>query len=171
MKVYILTGCELGLMEDVKASDALDDVLNSGTPYPSFDAAVAALRAERELENADLTGDDRLPEPNWVWTEEIVGSGRLLRSWSAVDGNDPDDDYAARFMIREYELSEVLVDRPRLIVTSPDDDEQFHWFSVGWDGDENLMLIAQRAIAKGVDVPDCIILLEEAGFKVIREVG
>lgn len=65
----------------------------------------------------------------------------------------------------------------RIIVTSKDTDNTFHWASDGWNGIKDLhnpdsialMNEANEVIKSGIDVPDCIAKLEQAGFTIVRK--
>jgi hypothetical protein len=69
--------------------------------------------------------------------------------------------------------------KPHIICTSPDDAEEFNWFSDGWFESkkrhtkkaQDLFAKAKACIRDGKDVPDAIKLLEAAGFRVSRREG
>lgn len=66
--------------------------------------------------------------------------------------------------------------KPGVIVLSADGEESFRWLSDGWNDlkkaegprARELMARAREAIEAGLDVPDVIARLREAGFSVVR---
>lgn len=69
-----------------------------------------------------------------------------------------------------------MAGRPLIVITSPDDDGECTWYSVGWNDAkhrgtpraEGLMVRARTAIGLAKDVPDAVQKLTEAGFDVRR---
>ncbi len=68
------------------------------------------------------------------------------------------------------------MNKPRIIVFSENDDDNFDWMSDGWNTINNshtkkaqeLMIKARKAIKKGNDVLNVIGRLRKAGFEVVR---
>lgn len=66
--------------------------------------------------------------------------------------------------------------KPEIIVLSGDEEDSFRWLSNGWfdakrsgtKKGQELMAKARQCVEEGENVPDVIVRLKKAGFKVTR---
>lgn len=98
MKVYILTSVNVGVIEDQKVEDTVEDVLNAGAVYPSLEFAKSAAQVD-----AQAIACEPIELLKWEETAGWCHRGDFSFQRDAWRAGVEADDRVV-FLIREFEL-------------------------------------------------------------------